>query len=113
MPDEKPSHIKPCPICGREHSHLGARGQLKVCRYCETRAVDSQHRPVGFGERVVKVGNTIVLGGPYAFYAEPDPEAGTENAEVSSTYTCWIDGIECRLYEGVAGWIGLVAKPRD
>ena len=104
--------MKPCPICGIECQQLGARGNWVVCTKCEARAVDSTGRPVTFAEQISKQGDVYIMGGPAAYFKEPDPEAGQICPEVSSTYTCWVDGTEVRLYEGVAGWLGLVV-PRD
>jgi len=52
------------------------------------------------------------MGGPAAFFREPDPEAGNLCPEVSQSFTCWVDGTEVQLYEGVAGWLGLII-PRE
>jgi hypothetical protein len=104
--------MKPCPICGIECQQLGARGNWVVCPNCEARAVDSTGRPITFGEQISKQGDVYIMGGPAAYFKEPDPEAGKICPEVSSTFTCWVDGTEVRLYEGVAGWLGLIV-PRD
>jgi hypothetical protein len=108
MESLKPDHIKPCPICGRDHSHLGARGKNKVCAECETRAVDSEGRPVTFDEHFERQGDVIIMGGLRVTYREPDPQAGEINQEVEASRIVWVDGVRCRVYEGVAGWIGLV-----
>ena len=106
---EKP-WIRPCAICGEICSHLGARGRNVVCQTCARRAVDSVGRPICFEEDGSARGNVIIFEGSRAYYREPDPQAGEMNLEVSASYTCWIDGVECHLYEGVAGWIGLVVN---
>jgi hypothetical protein len=46
--------------------------------------------------------------GPAAYFKEPDPEAGQICDEVTQSYVCWVDGVKVNLYEGVAGWLGLV-----
>ena len=106
--DAQKPWMRPCAICKEICSHQGARGNNVVCRNCESRAVDSLGRPVSFRDVVRRTGDTHEFLGPGAFYRDPDPEAGERNLEVSSTFTCWVDGVECNLYEGVAGWVGLV-----
>ena len=104
----KQDRILPCGICGTECSHLGARGNIVVCAKCTARAVDSTGRPIEFSESMTKVNGIYVMGGPTAYFKEPDPEAGQICQEVTRSYTCWVDGTEVHLYEGVAGWLGLV-----
>ena len=100
--------ILPCGICGKDCSHLGARGNTVVCWPCAERAVDSTGRPIEVSERWTKQNGILTQGGPTAYFTEPDPEAEQICQEVTRSYKCWVDGIEVRVYEGVAGWLGLV-----
>jgi hypothetical protein len=47
--------------------------------------------------------------GPGAYFKEPDPEVGTRYSEVWEK-GIWIDGRQVELYEGVAGWVGLIVR---
>ena len=87
---------------------MGARGNTVVCWPCAERAVDSTGRPIEVSERWTKQNGILTQGGPAAYFKEPDPEAGQICKEVTLSYKCWVDGIEVRVYEGVAGWLGLV-----
>jgi len=47
--------------------------------------------------------------GPGAYFKEPDPDAGMECSEIWEK-GIWIDGRQVELYEGVAGWVGLIVR---
>ena len=104
--------MKPCPICGVDCHQLGARGNQVVCPACEKRAVDSTGRPISIGEQFSETENVITMGGPAAYFKEPDPQAGEICEEATENLTCWIDGKEVKIFEGAFGWIGLIV-PRE
>jgi hypothetical protein len=105
-------NIKPCALCGEPCSHLGARGRNVVCGSCEAKATDSNGRPIEFLESFSRDGQTVWLEGPAAFYKSPDPEAGERCDEASDSLRCFIDGFECQMFEGFAGWVGLIYEPK-
>ncbi len=92
---------------------MGARGNIVVCWNCVERAVDSTGRPIEISERWTKTNGILVQGGQTAYFKAPDPQAGEICAEVTQSYKCWVDGTEVRVYEGVAGWLGLVMPTND
>ena len=104
--------MKPCPICNEDCHQLGARGNTPVCRVCEKRAVDSTGRPISIDEHVTTQGEIVFLGGPAAYFKEPDPEAGQLCEEVTDSKICWVDGTQVQVFEGYAGWLGLIL-PKD
>jgi hypothetical protein len=81
---------------------------MLVCRVCEKRAVDSDGRPISIEERISRQGEIVFLGGPAAFFKEPGPQSGQLCEEVTESNICWVDGKEVHLFEGIAGWIGLI-----
>ena len=99
---------KMCAICGEARTLLASRGRKIICKECRAKAVDSTGRPIAFEDGFSKRGDLIIMNGPGAYYREPDPEAGQRAEEASTTRMCWIDGIQCELIEGAAGWQGLV-----
>ncbi len=101
--------MKPCGICGETCSHLGARGQIVVCRLCEAKATTIDGRPLEFYEGSKLENGVLCLLGPGAYFREPDREAGIEYREIWDK-GIWIDGRRVELYEGVAGWLGLVVR---
>lgn len=54
----------------------------------------------------------MFLGGPAAYFKEPDPEAGRLCEEVTDSNICWVDGTRVQMFEGYAGWLGLIL-PKD
>ncbi len=101
--------ILPCGICGELCSHLGARGRTVVCRLCEAKATTHDGRPLEFYEGFKKENGVTYFMGPGAYFKEPDPEAGTRYSEIWEK-GIWIDGRQVELYEGVAGWVGLIVR---
>lgn len=91
-------------------SGLGARGHNKVCDSCESRAVDSTGRPVEISETLVDRDGVMYFSGPHVLYRKPDPQAGEVCEEADKNFRCWVDGIECEVYEGAAGWLGLIVR---
>ena len=79
-----------------------------VCPTCSKRAVDSSGRPLVIAEQFSKNEEVIYLGGPAAYFKDPDPEAGELCEEATDSLMCWVDGVEVKILEGFAGWIGLV-----
>ncbi len=106
-------HIKPCAICSEPCSHHGARGRNVVCNNCSAQATDSNGRPIEFLESFTRDGQTVWLEGLEAFYKSPDPEAGKRCDEASESRSCFIGGYECHLFEGFAGWQGLIYEPKE
>ena len=80
-----------------------------VCRQCESRATTRDERPLEIHDGFKKENGVIYFLGPGAYYKEPDPEAGTEYSELW-VEGIWIDGRRVELYEGVAGWFGLIVR---
>ena len=103
--------MKPCGICAVECSHLGARGQVVVCRTCEAKATTADGRSLVFHEGFKKEDGVLYFMGPGAYYADGDPEAGEECTEIWDK-GIWIEGQRVELYEGVAGWMGLIVRQR-
>jgi hypothetical protein len=101
-------YLKPCPACGEQCNQLGARGNLAVCRKCSQKATDSLGNPVYIAEGVETRDGIHMLLGPTAYFAKPNPSADTVCAEVEETGLVYIDGVNYRVYEGVAGWLGFV-----
>ena len=100
----------PCGVCGEICSHLGARGQIVVCRNCEAKATTLDGRPLAFYETLTKREDGVYqMMGPGAYYKEPDPDAGEKYVD-QSDFGIWIDGSRVYLYEGVAGWLGLIVR---
>ena len=102
-------HIKPCGICGENCSHLGSRGKTVVCPKCEAKATTPDGRPLVFQEGFKHENGVTYLLGPGAYFAEPDPEAGEEYRDLWEK-GIWIEGRQVELYEGVAGWVGLIVR---
>jgi len=101
--------LLPCGICDIPCSHLGARGHTVVCRACEIRATTHGGRPLEFREGFKEENGVIFFLGPGAYFKEPDHEAGVQYSEIWDK-GIWIDGRQVELYEGVAGWIGLIVR---
>jgi hypothetical protein len=101
--------MKPCGVCGIICSHLGARGNIIVCRACTNKATTIDGRPVTFDEWAEKRNDVLYLMGPDFFYKDPDPQAGQPAPEAWETGV-WIEGIQVTPYEGVAGWTGFIVK---
>lgn len=102
--------MKPCGICGEICNHRGARGNVVVCPKCTDRATTLDGRPVTFYESIEKREDGVLMFmGPDVYYKAPDPEAGSS---VPGFWTdgLWIDGKRVELYEGVAGWLGLIVR---
>ena len=94
--------ILPCAICQLPCSHLGARGRNVVCHSCESKATTIDGRPLEFYDGFKKENGVT-------YFMGPDPEAGTEYSEIWEK-GIWIEGRQVELYEGVAGWLGLIVR---
>lgn len=95
-----------CGICGNQLKLNWSHKKGQLCRQCETRAVDSQHRAIEVATGFHKEEFAWYFKGPTAYFAE----TGEECLEVRTTRICWVDGIACKLTEGRMGNVGLVVK---
>jgi hypothetical protein len=100
-----------CGICNRGPMFNWALRFGQVCDQCEKRAVDSKHRPIFISQQLKDEDGALYIQNPKAFHsADPKVERFPDSpcAEVNDTGRCWIDGIECQIWEGRMGGSGLV-----
>lgn len=106
----RPEYMGPCPICGTEVDRQGARGKPAVCDACELRMTDESGRPVEVKEFFRRENEAIYYDGPVVVYREPDPQAGEVCSRANGANAVYIDGTKCELFEGFAGWSGLIVR---
>lgn len=106
------SPLKPCALCQEPCSHLGARGRNVVCRNCEKLATDSQGNGIEFGWPSGQVAQGF-SDTELPIFAAGTPHAGDLCEEVNTNGFCFIGQTKVHLYEGVAGWFGLVLKTEE
>ena len=95
-----------CGICAKRLKLNWSHKQGQLCRECETRAVDSNHRGIRVATGFQKEESAWYFSGPSAYFAD----TGAECLEVRTSRTCWVDGIACKVAEGRMGNVGLVVK---
>ena len=95
-----------CGICGGELKLNWSHKQGQLCRQCETRAVDSQHRGIRVATGFQKEESAWYFNGPTVYFSDTEEEC----LEVRTSRTCWVDGIACKVTEGRMGNVGLLVK---
>lgn len=102
-----------CGICNVGTMFNWARRVGQVCSKCEERAVDSKSQPVFIEQLFQDEAGLLFIQNPKAFFRQGLAEPTfpyTPCDEVNDTGSCWIDGIECLIWEGRFGGVGLVIK---
>lgn len=103
--------LRRCGICNQGPMFNWALRFGQVCDSCEKRAVDSKHRPIQISQTLLNEGGLMYVQNPRAYLTDAAHESGLPGIpcdEVNETRRCWIDGIECQIWEGRMGGIGLV-----
>ena len=120
MPDagvEWAEHLKAamrhCGICGKSPMFNWARRVGQVCESCESRAVDSKSNRIVIEQHLQEREGMLVIQNPQAFFTVSFGDKtvpGSPCEEVNKSRRCWVDGIECQIWEGRFGGVGLVVS---
>lgn len=97
---------QPCGVC-KQPVHLNQRYPAYVCGRCQSRAVDSLHRPV-------ITSNTGILGTGQIALLRDKPDGATEyvpSEPANENYEIYIDGVKCNFEEARFG--GIVVQPAN
>jgi len=111
LSDELKSAMRRCGICNQGPMFNWARRLGQVCVRCEERAVDSDGRQIFVAQLLQDEAGLLFVQNPAAYFRQlhigstlPDSPC----AEVNDTGRCWVDNIECLIWEGRFGGVGLV-----
>jgi hypothetical protein len=105
--------MKRCGICNVGPMYNWARRVGQVCPSCEARAVDSKSNRIFIAQLFKEEEGYLYIQNPKAYFGESEAAATlplTPCDEVSNSRRCWVDGIECLIWEGRFGGIGLVVQ---
>lgn len=111
MDDQRKAAMRRCGICDQGPVFNWALRLGQVCHICEERAVDSHHRPLIISQESRAEDGTVFVQNPRAFLGKGLNGRILPNdlcTEVSESGRCWVDGIECMIWEGRMGGVGLV-----
>lgn len=100
-----------CGICNQGRMFNWALRFGQVCDACEKRAVDSQHQSIQITQSLLNEGGFLYVQNPKAHLTQESSDPTLPKVpcdEVNETGRCWVDGIECLVWEGRMGGIGLV-----
>jgi hypothetical protein len=115
LDDEAQRHLKAsmqrCGICDKGPMFNWARRVGQVCSSCEARAVDSKANPIFIAPLFKEEEGFLYIQNPKAYFRQGQAEPTfpfTPCDEVNDSGSCWVDGIECLIWEGRFGGVGLV-----
>lgn len=100
-----------CGICNQSPMFNWALRFGQVCDTCEKRAVDSNNQSIQITQSLLNEGGFLYVQNPEAIFAPEEADPCLPSApcdEVNETRRCWVDAIECQIWEGRMGGIGLV-----
>jgi hypothetical protein len=103
--------LRQCGICSKGPMFNWARRVGQVCSKCEERAVDSKSQPIFIEQIFLDEAGMFFIQNPKAYFRRGQAEPTfpfTPCDEVNDSGSCWVDGIECLIWEGRFGGVGLV-----
>lgn len=111
--DDLKSAMRRCGICNRGPMFNWARRLGQVCARCEELAVDSKGQKIVIAQLLKDEGGSLYVQNPKAYFRPAANGPTLPNCpcdEVNVSRRCWIDGIECLIWEGRFGGVGLVVS---
>jgi hypothetical protein len=103
--------LRRCGICNKGPIFNWARRVGQVCSKCQERAVDSKSQPIFIEQLFQDEAGLLFIQNPKAYLRQGQAEPTfpfTPCDEVNETGSCWVDSIECLIWEGRFGGVGLV-----